>query len=279
MSTSEIVKTCGNIGSLRANTNVIKSIFLSFMAGAFIALGGLLMAIVVAGLPQSAGSFLKLIGGLLFPVGLVMVVLGGADLFTGNCLYYAAGVMQGKLSGKGLLKSSVISYLGNLFGALFIAYLAIASGLLSTDPWLTWINKLSVAKIQLSFMQAFWRGVGCNWLVCMALWMGLSSEQVAGKILGIWVGVAAFVTMGFEHSIANMFFIPAGIWSGAHVTWMQFWINNELPVTIGNIIGGSVFVGMIMVFCHSDIRLFNRGKEVIRSLNSERRARLAENMK
>ncbi len=254
----DILDACGEIGATRGKTEVVKTMLLSFLAGAYIALGGLLMASVVAGLPKSFGTMTKLVGGALFPVGLMLVVIGGADLFTGNCLYLLIGLVKGRLTPGNMCKSAVLSYLGNLLGSLFVAYLAIASGIFSTEPWMGWIQSLAVAKVQISFSQAFWRGIGCNWLVCMALWLALSSDQLSGKILGIWVSVMAFVTMGFEHSIANMFFIPAGIWVGAHVTWAQFWINNELPVTLGNIVGGGVFVGLIMALCHRKEALLPR---------------------
>jgi len=252
LTSSELVDACTNIGSSRGKTGVLKTLMLAFLGGAFIGFGGLLMATVVAGLPKTIGTISKFVGGALFPVGLILVILGGADLFTGNWLYYVAGLTNRKLNTGSFVKSSVLSFVGNLLGAMFIAYIAIASGLLSVQPWLGWIQKLAVAKTQLPFAQAFWRGVGCNWLVCLACWMALASDQVTGKILGIWVSVMAFVTMGFEHSIANMFFIPAGMWLGAHVTWMQFWLNNELPVTLGNIVGGGLFVGLIFVLCHGD---------------------------
>ncbi|SHJ75369.1 formate/nitrite transporter family protein [Desulfofundulus thermosubterraneus] len=251
---AEILESCGNVGAMRARTAVPKTLMLAFLAGAYIAFGALLMVTVVAGLPQeSFGTLIKFIGGALFPIGLIMVILGGADLFTGDVMYNTVGLIQGKMGAGDLFRNWFLAYAGNFLGAVFVVYLAMASGFLSAEPWLGWIQKIAVTKTSLTFEQAFWRGVGCNWLVCMACWLAMASDHAAGKVLGIWVPIMAFVTMGFEHSIANMFFIPAGIWAGAPVTWIQFWINNQLPVTLGNIVGGGLFVGVIYAFCYGNL--------------------------
>ncbi len=241
----QILGMAGDIGKLRAETGSGRTLLLGFLAGAYIAFGGMLMVTVVAGLPQQTfGTLAKFIGGALFPVGLILVIIGGADLFTGDTLYNAVGVAQGKMSVTDALRNWFLAYLGNFIGAVFIAFfLSIATGLLTTDPWLPWIQKMAVAKTSLSFNEAFWRGVGCNWLVCLACWLALASDNIIGKVIGIWFSVMAFVTMGFEHSIANMFFIPVGIFAEAPVSWEQFLINNEIPVTLGNIVGGSLFCG------------------------------------
>lgn len=252
----EVWDLCGEVGALREKANISKTLILSFLAGAFIALGGLLMITVIAGLPSSFGTFSKFIGGALFPIGLILVIFFGADLFTGNCLYYVAGLAQGKMRFRGVLKSGLLSYVGNFLGAIFIGYLATASGILTTEPWLSCIRKIAFVKSNLDFTQAFWRGVGCNWLVCLACWMALASDQMGGKILGIWVSIMAFVTMGFEHSIANMFFIPTGIIAGATITWQHFLLNNLLPVTLGNIVGGCFFVGTASALTHGGIHLY-----------------------
>jgi formate/nitrite transporter len=246
MTQSDITDACVSIGEARTQTGVLKTLMLSFAAGAFIAFGGLLMAVVVSGLP-SMGTLSKLIGGLLFPVGLVLVVVTGADLFTGDCLYATVSSRwaAGRLGMISISRVMSLSYLGNLIGALFVAYLAIASGILTPEAQ-NWLRAAAVAKVHLSFVQAFTRGIGCNILVCLALWLALSADSLTGKILGIWICVAAFVAMGMEHSIANMFFVPLGILCGAHVSWSQFCLANELPVTLGNIAGGAL-VGLLML--------------------------------
>ncbi|SHE93043.1 formate/nitrite transporter [Desulfofundulus australicus DSM 11792] len=255
---AEVLESCGNVGAMRARTGFLKTLMLAFLAGAYIAFGALLMVTVVAGLPQeSFGTLTKFIGGALFPIGLILVILGGADLFTGDVMYNTVGLLESKMSVNELWRNWFLAYAGNFLGAIFVVYLAMSSGFLSTEPWLSWIQKTAVTKTSLTFEQAFWRGVGCNWLVCLACWLAMASDHAAGKVLGIWLPIMAFVTMGFEHSIANMFFIPAGIWAGAPVTWNQFWLDNQLPVVLGNIVGGGLFVGAIYAFCYGNLsRLF-----------------------
>lgn len=242
---AQILGMAGDIGKLRGETGSRRTLLLAFLAGAYIAFGGMLMVTVVAGLPQQTfGTFAKLVGGSLFPIGLILVIIGGGDLFTGNALFNTVGVAQGKLSISNALRNLFLSYIGNFIGAVFIAYfLSTATGLLTAEPWLTWIEKMAVSKSNLSFNEAFWRGVGANWLVALACWLALASDNVTGKVVGIWFSVMTFVAIGFEHSVANMFFIPLGIFVGAPVSWEQFLIYNEIPVTLGNIVGGSVFCG------------------------------------
>ena len=148
------------------------------------------------------------------------------------------------------MKNWFFVYIGNFIGALIVAYfLAHQSGLFSGTPWHEYIGKIASAKCSLSWEQAFLRGVGCNWLVCLAVWMAMSSDSVIGKVWAIWWPIMAFVTLGYEHSVANMFFIPTGIFEGAtyagtglSVTWADFITNNLIPVTLGNILGAAVFV-------------------------------------
>ncbi|WP_347488904.1 formate/nitrite transporter family protein [Desulfoscipio sp. XC116] len=267
---AQILEEAGNIGILRAQTPIAQTLSLSFLAGAYIAFGAMLMITVVAGLPPDIfGTLAKFIGGALFPIGLIMVIIGGADLFTGDILYGTVGAVQRKISVPSVAKNWLYSYVGNLFGALFIAYfMSVATGLFTVDPWLNWIQKTALAKTNLSFYEAFWRGVGCNWLVCLACWLAIASDNVIGKIAGIWFLIMAFVTMGFEHSIANMFFIPLGIFTGAPVSWTQFWLNNELPVTLGNIVGGSLFCGVAYLISYgkntaSRIKVNNLSKDYV----------------
>jgi formate/nitrite transporter len=124
-------------------------------------------------------------------------------------------------------------------------FLATLSGLVTGEPYLSSVRAIAEGKVNMSWMAVFWRGVGCNWLVCLAVWLAVASDDITGKIWGIWFPIMAFVALGFEHSIANMFFIPTGIFNGANVTWGQFIFNNLIPATIGNIVGGAFFVGFI----------------------------------
>jgi formate/nitrite transporter len=174
-------------------------------------------------------------------------------------MYMPFGILQGEASWYGLIRNWVGSWVFNLVGALFVAYvLAVVSGVLTTDPWAA--TAITIAKTKalggatfvaagktvtsLSWIQVFVRAIGCNWLVCLAVYLAISSDDIIGKILGIWFPIMAFVTMGFEHVVANMFFIPVGIFLGG-VSWTEFFVNNMVPATLGNIVGGAIFVAAV----------------------------------
>lgn len=118
-------------------------------------------------------------------------------------------------------------------------------GLIANDPWRAYLIGLSEAKVNQEFMTVFWKGVGANWLVCLGMYMGYAGKDIIGRAIGIWIPVMLFVTFGYEHSIANMFFIPAAIYSGADITWSTFLTNNLLPATLGNLVGGALLVGCV----------------------------------
>lgn len=221
---------------------------LGFLAGAYIAFGSQLAVTAAAGAPwpQQLPGLQKLIFGAVFPVGLMLVVIAGSELFTGNCLLPVMACLEKQASWLGLAKNWLGSYIGNFAGALFVAYfLAIATALFLVEPWCSYITSIAQSKCNLSFSEAFWRGVGCNWLVCLAIWLAIGSEDIVGKVFAIQFPIMAFVALGFEHSIANMFFIPAAIFATNAVGWLTFLIDNLLPVTLGNIVGGGLFVATI----------------------------------
>ena len=230
-------------------------IILSFLAGAYIAFGGLLAVVASAGMLK-AGAPLgleKFVFGAVFPVGLIIVVLAGSELFTGNVMFMTLGVLDGSASIGGLAKNWVISWIFNFVGALFVAYvLAFMGGITPVDTaapaYAISAKAIAVAegKVTMPFTAALIKGIGCNWLVCLAVWLANASDDIIGKIVGIWFPIMAFVCIGFEHSVANMFFIPLGMFLGAEgVTWGTIIINNLVPVTIGNIIGGGLFVACL----------------------------------
>ena len=230
-------------------------ILLSFLAGAYIAFGGLLAIVASAGMLK-AGAPLgleKFVFGAVFPVGLIIVVIAGSELFTGNVMFMTLGLLDGSASAGGLAKNWVISWIFNFVGALFVAYvLAFMGGITPTDAsapaYAISAKAISVAegKVTMPFTAALIKGIGCNWLVCLAVWLANASDDIIGKIVGIWFPIMAFVCIGFEHSVANMFFIPLGLFLGAKgVTWSTILINNLVPVTLGNIIGGAIFVACI----------------------------------
>jgi len=248
-SPKETVKAVDAAGCAKASLSWSQLLVLGFLAGAFIAFGGLLAIVVGGGVPalKSANPGLqKLIFGGVFPVGLILVVIAGAELFTGNTACCIPAVLSGKIRWSACARNWGLSYVGNFLGSLFVAFfLAYLTGLLAEPPWLDTTVSIAQAKVSQGFWQLFFKGVGCNWLVCLAVWLAIASDDVISKIWAIWFPIMAFVALGFEHSIANMFFIPVGIFYGADVTWHQFLVVNLIPVTLGNIVGGSFFVGVI----------------------------------
>lgn len=222
---------------------------MGILGGAFIAIGGLLSVMVAGGMPDVAlanPGIVKFIAGAMFPVGLIMVSLTGADLFTSNCASFTFTLFKKDINLQKYVLALLFSYIFNYIGAQFIGYLLSANvGLLDADPWRSYLISYSELKVNQDFMTVFWKGIGANWLVCLGMYMGYTSKDVIGKCIGIWIPVMIFVTLGYEHSIANMFFIPAAIYIGADISWQSFLLQNLLPATIGNIIGGSVLVGMV----------------------------------
>jgi len=251
-----IMKAVSAVGKGKTEMTWDKLMILGFLAGAYIAFGGFLAVIAAAGdpWPREFIGLQKLIFGAVFPVGLMLVVIGGAELFTGNCMLPTIACLNRKSKWRNLIKNWTGSYIGNFIGGIFVAYfLGIGTGLLLKDPWMSYLVGIAQAKCQLSFTQAFLRGVGCNWLVCVAIWLAAGSDNIIGKIFAIQFPIMAFVTLGFEHSVANMFFIPAGMFAAngiSGITWGMFLFNNLLPVTLGNIVGGFFFVGMLYFYIY-----------------------------
>lgn len=260
-SPADTAKACVGIAALKEKSPLSNLLLLSFLAGAYIAFGGLLAEVVTGGLAAAGApaGIVKLLFGAVFPVGLLLVVIAGSELFTGNIMYMPFGILQGKASWFGLIRNWIGSWIFNLVGALFVAYfLAVATGILSAEPWAGAAITIAKTKalggatfvaagkntVSLTWIQVFLRAIGCNWLVCLAVYLAIASDDIIGKILGIWFPIFAFVAIGFEHVVANMFFIPVGIFLGG-VTWTQFFVNNMVPATLGNIVGGAIFVAGI----------------------------------
>jgi formate/nitrite transporter len=248
----ETAKAIAGTAGAKNSANIVNVILLSFLAGAYIAFGGLLAVVASAGMLKAGApiGLEKFVFGAVFPVGLIIVVLAGSELFTGNVMFMTLGVLDGKATVGGLAKNWVISWIFNFVGALFVAYvLAFMGGIVPNDPTNAIAAKaiaVSEAKVKLDFTTAMIRGIGCNWLVCLAVWLANASDDIIGKIVGIWFPIMAFVCIGFEHSVANMFFIPLGMFLGAEgVNWGSIIVGNLIPVTIGNIIGGAIFVACI----------------------------------
>ncbi|MFI3240060.1 MAG: formate/nitrite transporter family protein [Bacteroidales bacterium] len=247
----EVIKRVLTIGENKValNSNDIpRSILLSILAGIYIAMGSALALMVGNGFTEVvAGNPIvkSLLGGMVFPIGLILVVMLGAELFTGNNALLIPSLGEKRYSFGKVLKNWGIVYVGNFIGAIFFAYVFIYLAEISAkEPYHQAAMDIAVAKTSLPWMVAFIRGVAANWFVCLAVWLALSCNSAGAKMFGCWLPVFTFVTFGFEHSIANMFFIPLGIFEGAAVTWGDFAIKNLIPVTLGNIVGGAIFVGL-----------------------------------
>lgn len=228
----DIAKKTVEVGKTKAALSIGKMLVLGIFAGAFIALAGV-------GATFGNAYVGKLAGACIFPVGLIMVVIAGSELFTGNNLMIAA-VLKGKITWQKMLFNWFLVFLGNFVGAVLVAVLVVYSGAL--EPVSETAINAAVAKNNLGFLEALLRGVLCNFLVCIAVWMAFGADTVGGKILAIFGPIMLFVLCGFEHSIANMYYGTAG----SLMTDLSLWgfvVNNLLPVTIGNIIGGAGFVG------------------------------------
>lgn len=265
---SEMATQAESLGVAKAKMAPSKTFVLAVLAGAFIAFGSVFFTTVTSASTMSYGVT-RLLGGLSFCLGLVLVIVGGAELFTGNNLIIMAWANK-KVSTLQVLKNWCLVYLGNFIGALFIVVLMIFARQYLSASGMVGINMLNIAKVkcELSFTQAIALGILCNILVCLAVWLCFSSKSISGKIISIVFPITAFVSCGFEHSIANMYFVPKAIimlqqqdtkmlalieQSGVNydtVTWSNFFINNLLPVTLGNIIGGAVLVGLVYWFVY-----------------------------
>jgi formate/nitrite transporter len=225
----------------------------SFLAGAYIAFGGLVAITVSSGLdPKTWGTLPTLFTGAAFTLGLVLVVIAGSDLATGNMMLVPLGAMRGRLGLGDVAKNLTLVLVGNLLGALFVAFfLAVQTGVIggaSVDSGPAALTHDRLAQIALdkatahSAWQTFLRAVGCNWLVCLAVWMSLAASSVASKILAIFFPIMAFVAMGFDHVVANMFFLPAAIFAGVPDLGWGDVVVNWLLAGAGNLVGAVVFV-------------------------------------
>jgi formate transporter len=257
-----------NVGLTKANLPLPTTTLLGVLAGAFIGLGAMLSSVVTSdsGIPFGV---LRLLGGLVFSLGLVLVVVGGAELFTGNNLIVMAFASR-QISLRRLIRNWAVVFLANFAGAIATALLVNWSGQYRNGKGLIGRRVLEIAqtKTTLPFREAIFLGVLANALVCMAVWLSFAARSVTDKVIAVIGPVSAFVAAGFEHSIANMYFIPAGIfvrrwappkfWSDTtlrpndypSVNWRRCLLSNLLPVTIGNIIGGAFLVGIVYWFVY-----------------------------
>lgn len=247
---------------------------LAFMAGAFIAFASEasnMIAFNLLAYPESYGLG-RCLAGAIFPTGLILVVVAGAELFTGNTMIGVA-VVEKRISVGSVLSNWFFVYLGNLLGSVLVAYMVVNSGLLGSGNNLLGGVTIRIAayKCGLPFVSAFYLGILCNWLVCLAVWMAWGAKDIGSKVLAIFFPIWLFVASGFEHSVANMYYIPAGIMakgvaaytaaSGvapealANLHWGSFFLKNLLPVSLGNIVGGLLFVVLAYWFVYKTDKL------------------------
>lgn len=250
----EVIDNVRQMGLKKYKTPMPKLIILGLLAGVYIAMGGLLSTLVASGVGGWAVAnpiVPKLLAGVTFPLGLMLVVLVGAELFTGNTAYLMPATCKGDIPPYYFLRNWLIVYLANFAGALFFDYfLAYQTHAFALPEMQDYLKHLAEYKVAQPWGQVLWRGVGANWLVCLAVWLGFSARSMAGRMLGIFFPVMGFVTMGFEHSVANMFYIPTAIFYGADVSWQDFLWANLLPSTLGNILGGAGFVGCLYTYLY-----------------------------
>lgn len=241
---------------IKAELPLLRMFLLACLAGVFVALAGVASTVGSAMIENASAA--KIVSGCIFPAGLAMVLVAGSELFTGNNLLIM-GVLQRRITPAGMLRNWGVVYLGNFIGSMLVAALAAGGHVFSAfgGQLAETVVAVAQAKTALPFGDALIRGILCNFLVCIAVWMSNAARTVPGKIMGLFFPIAAFVIAGFEHCVANMYYIPAGIFAaGVHglaadgLSWGSFLLRNLLPVTLGNMLGGVVLVGVTMWYLY-----------------------------
>ena len=270
----QIIAKGAGAGKYKTGLEWWNMILRGFMSGAYIAMGGALATVCSTGVADAlGGGFGRLILGAVFPVGLIITVLTGAELFTGDAMLAPLAAFVHKVSWASVFNLWVWVYIGNIIGSVFYAYLMAngpfvsfnAAGAATVNAFgLTAVN-IGIGKVSYVGMAGMWsaflKAIGCNWLVNLAILLGICADDAVGKFFGIWFPIMAFVSSGFEHCVANMYFIPAGIMTAGYLSaeqiatigadklatlnYVTMWTNNVIIVTIGNIVGGLLFVGVI----------------------------------
>jgi formate/nitrite transporter len=263
-SPTQILEYTSDVGVTKAQRGIPGQLILAFMAGVFIAFaseGSNMAAFNLFANPDTYGLG-KVLAGAVFGTGLMLVVVTGGELFTGNTLIMV-GVLDRKVKVSQMLSNWLLVYIGNFIGSVFIAYMMNKSMLFNSSGGMLGGQtiKIAVYKTALSFESAFFLGLMCNWLVCLAVWVSFAAKDVMGKLFACFFIICLFITSGFEHSVANMYYIPAGIMAKsnpqwvemsavgaqqlANLNWLTFIVKNLIPVTLGNIVGGGGMVGLL----------------------------------
>jgi formate/nitrite transporter len=279
---NEIAVMLREAGRKKTLLTLDRMFILAVLAGVYVGFGAQLATTVSMDLAPYVGIGLSnMISGAVFSVGLMLVVLGGAELFTGNNLIWLSYLgRRSKLSE--VMRNWVTVYLGNFIGSVLLVFIIFVGGFYTLGGDLLGVRALAIAnsKVNLGFVQLVARGIVCNWLVCMAVWLATSTEDATGKILACLFPIMAFVASGYEHSIANMYFIPMGILLKGvpslalrpgleltNLTWGGLVFRNLIPVTLGNIIGGCFFVATLYWYIY--LRVESRALDMIMELNTE----------
>ncbi len=274
---AKMVALVGNAGAGKAKLSISNLLLRGFMAGAYIAIGGALCTVCVTGVAAHLGpGIAKLIGGSVFPVGLIAIVLTGMELFTGDCMIVPMAAMMKKITWGAVFRNWTWVYIGNLIGSLAYAYLMAvgpfvsgqADGSMAVNAFGMSAVGIAAGKIlgykavgAAGLWSCFMKAIGCNFLVNIAILLAITADNVVGKFFGVWFPIMAFVSSGFEHVVANMYFLPAGkfltdwypaviakkggmLLANGGLSWSDIWLWNLIPVTIGNIFGGFLFIGV-----------------------------------
>lgn len=230
-------------GIKKTSYPLLTTLILGFQAGAFISLGYLLYIRVTAPLSGDLAGISSLLGAAVFPIGLILTLIAGGELLTGNMMVVPLTRFANRIKTRQIIHNWLLITISNFIGAIFVAYFfGHIVGLTETGIYLEKTVSIAEHKLADNFFQAFLSGVGCNWLVAAAVWLSYGSDDMVGKITGIWFPTMAFVAIGFQHIVANMFVIPAAIFAG-HFTWGDY-LSNFVPVFLGNATGGAVFIAM-----------------------------------
>ncbi|MEH7255130.1 formate/nitrite transporter family protein [Neobacillus niacini] len=236
-------------GVKKTSYPLFTTLILGFQAGAYISLGFLLYIRVTAPLSEGLSGLSAILGASVFPIGLILTLIAGGELLTGNMMVVPLARFAAKITTKQVIQNWFLITVSNFFGAIFVAYFfGHIVGLTETGAYLESTVHIAQHKIDATFLQAFVSGIGCNWLVAAAVWLSYGSNDMIGKIAGIWFPTMAFVAIGFQHVVANMFVIPAAIFAG-HFPWLDY-VGNFIPVFLGNAVGGALFIGMAYWFAY-----------------------------
>lgn len=269
---AEIAVAAANGGKAKSELPIFKMFLLGILAGCYIGFGANL-ATKIGSMEAAGTAGGQFLFGAVFSVGLMMVVIAGSELFTGNAMACFISACNGQATWGGLVYNWVVVYVANFVGSILLVYIMYYGGFWGDATAISAMGVKAMAiakgKLTLTFTQAFMRGILCNWLVCLAVWMAFAAKDIAGKIFAIFFPIMAFVSSGFEHSVANMYFIPMGITiatgapdlaaaankmtpeaMGAIFNYGHFFSANLLPVTLGNIVGGSIMVGLVYWFIY-----------------------------